>query len=180
MVKTTIEAVLPDALAQLFAVDSSTSDPTAPPSIATRISTRIAADAGERLQATYIRKLDKLRTDTLNDAYNVRVTADNELFEELGDHKVDLTSVKEEGIIELRDQLESTVGELTETAEAIRDKTNAEMREYAGELCIETCEKLSDAVAIEKARCMRRIISGRVAKEDAHAGECRRATSLPL
>ena len=180
MVKATIEAVLPGALAQLFAVDSSTSDPTATPSIATRISTRIAADAGERLQVAYIRKLDKLRTDTLNDAYDVRVTASNEFFEELGDHKADLTIIKEEGITELRDQLESTVEELTETAEAIKDKTNAEMQEYAGELCIEACERLSDAVLMEKARCMRRITTGRVAIQDAHAGQGRRAASLPL
>lgn len=181
MVKTTVEAVLPSALAQLFGVGFSTSDPTATLSIATRISTRIAADAGERLQEVYFRKLDKLRTDTLNDAFDTRATADNEFFEELDNYKADLAITKEEGITELRDHLDKTVEELTERAEAIRNKTDAEMREYAEECCFEACGKLGDAVATEEARCMRRIgRMGWIAGQDAHAGRGGRAASLPL
>ena len=41
------------------------------------------------------------------------------------------------GIAELRDQLKSVLEELTDKAHAIRDKTDAEMREQAEEFCFE-------------------------------------------
>ena len=179
--KATVEAALPNALAQLFRIDSSTSDPAATPSIATRISTRIAADAGERLQEVYFQKLDKLRTDTLNDALDTRTMADNEFYEELDDYKADLAVTKEEGITELRSHLDHTVETLTERAEAIKHETDAEIREYAEELCFEACGRLSDAVAIEEARCMRRIRRiGRDTGQDGFTIQGRRAASLPL
>lgn len=94
--KSTVEAVLPGALSQLFTVYFSNSNPTTTPSIATRISTGIAADAGERLRETYLRRLDKLWTDTLNEAFDVRATADNEFFEGLDEHKTELKIITEE------------------------------------------------------------------------------------
>lgn len=99
------------------------------------------------MEEGYIRGLDKLRTETLNDAYDVRVMANNQFFEDLEDSKVDLTIAKEQGMIELRDFSDRMVEELRGRGKAIREETKAEMQEDAEEVCRETYEKLCDASA---------------------------------
>jgi hypothetical protein len=181
MVKTTIEAVLPDALAQLFAVDSSISDTTAAPSIGTRISTRIADHAGELLQKIYIEKLDKLRTDTLNAAYDSRADADYLLYEQVDNYKVDLAITKEEGISELHDEVENTMGKFTERVEALTNQMHADIREQADELCLEASGRLQEAVAVQEKICLQGIKRrSLIPDQDATAGRTQRASSLPL
>jgi hypothetical protein len=171
--------VLPSTLNKLFAVNSSTSDSTATPSIRTRISTRIAANAREQLQEVYLQKLNKIRADTFNNAFNTRATANNKFFKALNNHKADLIIIKEEGITELRNRLDSTVNKLIKRADAIRDKTDVEMQEHAKEFCLKACKRFGNAVATEEARYIQRIRKiALIAGQDARNRQVQQATLL--
>lgn len=150
-VKSAVEAVLPSALARLFAAGFST------------------PGVSKQLKVDFFSTIDKLRTNMLNDADDRRAAADNDFFELVGEFKEDLLVVKEDYITELIKTAETCVEETTEICQSIKVNASKDMEEDADAICAESCKKHNDT-------CMQCIPIGWA--EDARVRQCMQTASV--
>ena len=169
--------IMPDVLARAFAVSppAPTSDSIPAGSVGSLISARIAADVESRLKPVQAKTIEEvctntmkqmsagtmrevcaetlkeLHTSTMDNALDLRNTADVEFHEELDGHKLDLTFAKDEGLEEIRRELDSKLEELVTTAAETVVQSGAEVQGHADDVYLEVWKRLSRTVSMKEA-----------------------------
>ena len=177
-----LQALLPDMLPRLFAIPPSSpslSQPSANPN--TNSISPLRALINAHVAAHTKAQLQKFHTETVDHVAYLRDAADVEFLEELDEHRLDVTLVKDDGIAELNRILDNKLVEFRERAVEITES----VEEHAEKVYIDTCERLDRLVELERTcvMCRRKILDEdreRVAVQDTIQGRSRRAISLPL
>ena len=184
---------MPNLLARAFAVPVS-SEPHAAASIGSLVSARIASDVESRLATLHSKAIeesctntvkqmsgdfitrvlsDKLKDvfeDVLDKGFDIRNNADVTFFEELEDHKLDLTIAKDDGLEEIRRELDDKREDLIATAEEVVSRSSADVQRLADRSwdSVRLAMKVSEDLLAQ--------VRTAVAHEQAQGGRMRRST----
>ncbi|KAF2451157.1 hypothetical protein P171DRAFT_37 [Karstenula rhodostoma CBS 690.94] len=198
-----LDKIMPNVLARAFAVPRpSTSDPLATGSICSLINARIASDVKSYLQPLHTKaieeactntvrqmsaefitrisaeKLKEVLRSTLDNAFDLRADADYQFFAELDEHKLDMTIAKDEGLEEIRRELDNQREDVLATAAEVVVQSGADLQKQADE----AWNSAKRALSLQKAMLVqrRKVSEQEHGRRPAGHGRGQRATSVPL